>query len=105
MTPKTASILADPHPKCHIVYPCTDDKLIAEAVTLFSSGGLSRDEAVVLLTTPAHRIAIEESLRGEGFDLDHLKREGRLVILDAKELLSQVLVEGMPEVSRFHNLV
>lgn len=42
MTPKTAALLADPHPDCHIVYPYTDERLVAGAVSLYTAGGLSK---------------------------------------------------------------
>jgi hypothetical protein len=92
MTPKTAALLADPHPQCHIVYPYTDDRHIAEAVSMYAAAGLSNGETVVLVTTAAHWADIQERLLTEGFDLNGIKREGRLVCHDAAQLLG-----------RFHN--
>ena len=105
MTPKTAALLADPHPRSHIVFPYTEESLIAEAVSLYSSGGLSRDEAVVLVTTPEHRTAIEHRLQQDGFDVNQLTVDGRLVLIDAQELLGGFLIDGAPDAARFHQLV
>jgi|SRR5579871_2654338 len=105
MTPKTSALLADPHPRSHIVFPYTSESLIAEAVSLYSIGGLARDEAVVLITTPEHRDAIEERLEQDGFSVSQLTAAGRLVLMDAQELLNQFLVDGAPDPARFHQLV
>jgi hypothetical protein len=105
MTAKTASLLADPHPKCHIVFPYTSDHLIAEAVSMFAAGGLSRDESVVLITTPPHRDLIERRLQLEGFSLKDLRSQGRYIILDAEDTLDNLMSNGMPSPTRFAKLV
>jgi hypothetical protein len=105
MSPKTAALLADPHPCCHIVLPYTEEKSIVAAVSFFAAEGLKRGEAVLLVTTPLHSMAIEENLQAARFNLDQLKRHERLIILDAGFLLDRILVDGMPEPSRFHKAV
>ena len=55
MTAKTVSILTNPHPKSHIVYPYGDDFHIAEAVSIFTAAGLNQDEAVILIMTDEKR--------------------------------------------------
>jgi hypothetical protein len=105
MTAKTASILADPHPCCHIVYPCTDDTLIADAVSTFAASGLGKDEGVVLIATPEHCEAVRRHLESEGFDVAKLKLEGRLVMLDVMEMLSKLVIDGAPHSSSFRNIV
>jgi hypothetical protein len=105
MTTKTAALLADPHPNCHIVYPYTDPRLVAAAVSLFAAGGLSRDEVVILIATPENRQAINACLEAERFDLESLTAEGRLVCLDAAGMLDQFMVDGMPEPERFDQVV
>src|SRR5581483_4198977 len=105
MTEKTASILVDPHPRCHIVYPCTDDHLIIEAVSTFTASGLAKEEAAVLIATPEHCAAVEQHLAAEGYDVGRLKSEGRLVMLDVREMTSKLVVEGMPSAAVFRNII
>lgn len=58
MNPKASALLVDPHPCGHIVYPYTDRNLLAQAVCLYASAGLRKNEAVILITA---RITIPPS--------------------------------------------
>jgi len=49
MNPSAAAILNNPQPCGHIVYPYTDETQIAEAVCLFTSAGLRKGEAVLMV--------------------------------------------------------
>ena len=105
MNGKSASILANPHPCGHIVYPYTDEDHVTEAVCLFVSSGLAQDEAVVLVMTRDHCGPIRRRLEREGFNLDALEASGQLACLDAGELLREFMVNGMPDESLFKNAV
>ncbi len=105
MSPKTAALLADPHPNCHIVYPYTDGRLIAAAVSLYAAGGLSRDEVVILITTPDHRRDIERCLEADQFPVNQFEEKGLLVILDAFEVLSKLRLQGGFDAGRFDQVV
>jgi RecA-superfamily ATPases implicated in signal transduction len=105
MTSKTASLLTDPQPHSHIVYPSTDEALIAEAVGVFASAGLKKGEAVVLVTTDARRGVIECHLKADGFDVRSFQNSGQLAFLEASELLSVFLKEGMPDAEMFKTSV
>ncbi len=103
MTPQTAAILADPHPRCHIVYPCTDDRNIVEAVSVYAAHGLDSDEGVVLITTKEHREAITQRLRKEGYDIDRLERNRQVAFFDAESLLAKLLSRGVPNATVFRD--
>lgn len=105
MTPKTASLLTDPQLHSHIVYPSTDEALIAEAVGVFASSGLRKGEAVVLVTTEARREVIERRLKADGLDVRSVENSGQLAFLEAGELLSVFLKEGMPDAALFKTSV
>src|SRR4051812_20305581 len=83
MNAKCASILTNPHPCSHIVYPYTDERLVTEAVCLFASAGFRKNEAVVLIMTAEHCDPIERRLAMEGFDLAALRDSGQLICEDA----------------------
>ena len=105
MNPKAAAILADPHPCDHIVYPYSDEALVGQAVCLFASAGLQKGEGVVLVMTVAHCDSITLRLVTEGFHVEALQKRGRLVCVSAEELLSQFMVDGMPNRDLFHSAV
>jgi len=51
-----ASLLTGVDAPSHIVYPCADESLIADAVGVFAASGLRKGDAVVpVTTTPAAR--------------------------------------------------
>jgi hypothetical protein len=72
---------------------------------MFASGGLSRDESVVLITTPSHRDLIERRLELEGFSLSELRAQGRYIMLDAEDTLNKLMSNGMPSPTRFAKLI
>jgi len=99
MTPKTLSILNEPIG--HLVYPHTNETHLAEAVGLFTSAGLRKGEAVILIMTTAHCEPIRERLEREGFNLQELERTGQLVCEDAENLLSTFVFDGIIDELRF----
>jgi KaiC/GvpD/RAD55 family RecA-like ATPase len=101
MNSTAASILADPHPCAHIVYPYTDEAHVTEAVYIFASAGLRKSEAVALIMTKVHRDAIRRRLEKDGFHLGALEKTGQLRFIDAEELLSTFMVDGAPDVGLF----
>jgi hypothetical protein len=99
MDSRTASILANPH-HGHIVYPYTDDPSLVEAVGFYTSSGLDREGAVILIATEAHRSAIKRYLKSDG-NVDVLEASGQLSFLDAAELMSTFMVDGIPDPTLF----
>ena len=105
MSPKIAFLLADPKPHSHIVFPSSNDNLISEAVGAFASSGLRKGDAVILVTTALRRGEIEHKLRAEGHDVESLQSSGQLAFMEAGELLSAFLEEGMPAAEKFKDAV
>ncbi len=105
MSPKGAAILANPHPCGHIVYPYTDENLVAQAVYLYASAGLRDGDAVVLIMTKAHREPIDRRLIADGFDTAELQRAGRLTYLVAEDLLTVLTLNGMPDEALFKSII
>jgi hypothetical protein len=101
MNPKASALLVDPHPCGHIVYPYTDRNLLAQAVSLYASAGLRKDEAVILIVRQDNYSAITRGLWHQGFDLQALERSGRLTCRIAEEMLPCFMVDGMPDEKKF----
>jgi hypothetical protein len=103
MDPQTASILAVPH-HSHIVYPYTDDRRLADAVSFYANCGLVRGDAVILIVTEAHRHAIKRYLNAN-FDVQALEATGQLSFLDAAETMSAFMVDGSPDPELFQRAI
>jgi len=101
MNPKASALLVDPHPCGHIVYPYADRDLLAQAVCLYASAGLRKDEAVLLIVRRDNRPAITGGLWQQGFDLQSLQRTGQFNCLLAEEMLPRFMVDGMPDEAKF----
>ena len=100
-----ASILIDPHPRSHIVYPYSNDMEAVDAVFRYADAGLSHDEAVLLVVTPEHRSEILERLSHGAWDVDSLEHSGQLQCLDAEELLRRFMINGMPDETLMRNAI
>ena len=104
MNPKASALLVDPHPCGHIVYPYADRDLLAQAVCLYASAGLRKDEAVILIVRRDNCPAITGGLWQQGFDLQSLQRTGQLNCMLAEDVLPRFMVDGMPDEEKFKAL-
>jgi anti-sigma regulatory factor (Ser/Thr protein kinase) len=68
-----------------------------ELLSDFVAEGLDAGEAVITVLTPAHARALGTALRDRGVDVERDEDEGRLFLLDARETLSTILVDGAPD--------
>lgn len=73
-----------------------DDQLI-EKVVEFISAALSQHFPVLVIATRPHLNEISSRLRSLGRDPDHLEQSAIYYPLDAHEVLSRVLIDGMPD--------
>jgi len=89
----------------HAVRFYNDAEGLSAIVAGFLTQGFTIAQAAIVIGTPAHRAAIEERLAAAGFDPTQLKREGRLFVLDAQEVLERILVDGMPNASAFEKAI
>jgi len=91
------------HRALHVHAVCfyEDVPSLARTVGNFIGAGLASNEPAVLIATRAHAATIVEQM--SAMALDPLKRmeHGDLVMLDADEMLSRFMVDGMPDRSRF----
>src|SRR5436309_15828778 len=92
MNAKCAAILADPHPRGHIVYPYTDENRLSQVVCRFASAGISKGEGVILIMARSHCDSINRRLAAEGFDILTLRQAGKLSYIVADDLLSRIMI-------------
>ncbi len=97
--------LAEPLSKEHLVQIYRDERILAEAVSLYAGRGLGKGEAVVLVATAPHLQQIEARLKRAGFEVEDLKAWGQLIPIDAGRLLARLMVDGAVEAERFRSTV
>jgi hypothetical protein len=99
------NLVAEPVKHDHLVQVYRNERVLVEAVSLFASAAIGRREAVILIATMPHAVRVERCLEDEGFEVEELKRWGQLTILDAGEVLSRFMVDGMPDPDLFKAVI
>jgi PAS domain S-box-containing protein len=82
-----------------------DDGFLATVVNEFLAGGLRDDQPVIVVATPAHAESFLTRLRADGIDVVAARRNRRLTVLDARDLLSQFMNRQLPDPQRFRAVV
>jgi hypothetical protein len=92
-------------PADHSVQIYTSDGILLDALEEFVTGGLLGDESVIVISTKAHREALEDRLRANGVDIGTAQSEDRYIPLDAEKTLSKFMVNGWPDEILFEKFV
>jgi PAS domain S-box-containing protein len=89
----------------HIVQFYESEHFLATTVAEFLATGLAAGQPVVVIATAPHRTALAGVLRSRGLDMDHTRRTGQLIALDARETLDRIMVGAIPDRARFRHVV
>ena len=89
----------------HAVQFYEDDGFLCEILTDFSREGLENGEAVILVATEAHGREVERRLAERGIHVRGPREAGRFVLLDARQTLDGLMVDGVPDADRFLSIV
>jgi hypothetical protein len=76
---------------------------LAKIVGKFLGEGFIAGLPAVVIATPPHREAIRTVLAGHYFDLSRLEAASDLIMIDAAEMLSRFMQDGMPDAVRFRD--
>jgi hypothetical protein len=98
-------VLADATAPDHIVQLYQDQDFLGRAVCRFAVAALANGESFVLLSTVPHWDAWCPRLEAQGVNVEAARARGQLTVLDAEELLSRFMREGMPDPPTFLGLV
>ena len=93
-------VLTSP-PQSHAVSFYERDAELVGTLARFVDEGLALDERVIVVATEAHRTGLDALLLAHGVDTALERDSGRLVVLDARETLDSILVEGVLDPDRF----
>ena len=93
--------LPTPRSQPHAVRFYPDAVSLSYIVGGFVADGLRAKQPAIIIVTPEHGAAITGQLQAVGWDVPGLQEQGRMFVLDAQELLSRFMMEGMPDGDRF----
>ena len=89
----------------HVVQLYTDDAFLLEVLAGFIGGAIAAGNGSLVIATRAHAESLEQSLRGRGIDCEKAIRQGRYIVLDARELLPRLMVNGSVDEARFTEII
>jgi PAS domain S-box-containing protein len=89
----------------HVAYFYQHSDSLLEALSSFIGCALAAGNAALVVATSAHREGLRQRLTARGLDIPEATDEGRYLELDAAELLSKIMVEGMPDSVSFEAIV
>ncbi|NOK38871.1 histidine kinase [Corallococcus exercitus] len=76
-----------------------------DVVAKFLATGFQTGEPAVVIATEAHRSGFKAHLKAMGFEVERALEDGRLVLLDSRDTLAKFMVGGLPDWSRFQQLI
>ncbi len=82
-----------------------DARLLTRNVSRYLAEGFARGEGLLLIATPGHVDAFASGLAERGLDVPRIVREGRLTVIDAQEMLGQIMADGMPDLRLFDDVM
>ena len=87
----------------------SDQRSLLENVTQFIGAALDVGNAAIVVATQSHRDSFLSRLEVRGLDIGAAIEQGRLVAVDAADVLSAFLLNGMPDpalfMKAFENLI
>jgi PAS domain S-box-containing protein len=89
----------------HVAYFYQASDSLLDALCDFIGPALDAGNAVIIIATKVHLEGLEHRLIARGLDTPKASKQGRYVALDASETLAKIMVEGMPDASRFAEIV
>lgn len=98
---QTRSVGGRPRPTEHIVHFYEDEPYFLSELTAYVIDGLSSGEGVVVIATPAHVAAVEDTLRLRGIDLGAARSAGTYTTADAARTLARFMGLVSPDPARF----
>ena len=98
-------LLGSPRPRQHLAQLYTKPDFLFDAVGRYAAEGVRRGEAVLLVATALHGAAMMRRLDAQGLDVGAIVARGQLIVLDATDTLSRLLVDGTPDPGRFEAVI
>ena len=91
------------HP--HGVQFYSQDKFLLEELSEYIGNALRGEDAAIVVATDVHRNGLLQWLTAQGLDVAALVERGRLVVIDAAQLLTAFMSDGWPNEEQFNEVV
>jgi hypothetical protein len=89
----------------HVVQFYEDELFIIENVSFLSAKALHAGHSSVLIATEPHLRRIRSRMTDFGINPERFRESGRLVTVEAGEALSRLMVNGVPDETRFQGTI
>lgn len=89
----------------HYVHFHESETELVDNICRFLQAALRPKHAGIVVATKEHLAAVRERAPVFGLDLQAAEASGQFVPLDADELLSRIMLNGLPDNTRFHVIV
>jgi DNA-binding NarL/FixJ family response regulator len=88
-----------PHRREVLLWP--DDAVLLDSFTHVIAAALKTGNAAIVMATESHQDNLLQRLKKRGLDVGHAIQEGTYVALNVTEVLSEIMVSGLPDPVRF----
>jgi DNA-binding NarL/FixJ family response regulator len=85
----------------HAVQFYSDDESFLVGFAGFIEAALKTENAVIVVATESHRNSLFRTLQARGLDIDAAIEQGRCISLDVAQMLSNFMVNDLPDRTRF----
>ena len=85
----------------HVVQFYSDDSPLLDGLVRYIGTALRVGDAALVIATQKHREELNRRIQARDIDTSAAIGEGRLVLLDARETLSKLMVNGQPDKAKF----
>jgi len=82
-----------------------DDGLLTRKAVQYFVEGIARGDSLFVVATPEHWRAFSADLDESGLDSQRAVREGAIIVLDAEDVLAQIMCDGEPDAALFDAVV
>jgi DNA-binding NarL/FixJ family response regulator len=89
----------------HEVQFYSDDALLLDTFARFIAVALKSGRAAIVVITESHRDGLVSRLKAQGLDVDAATKQGTYLQLDVNKTLSTLMVNDMPDSTRFYPVV
>jgi len=89
----------------HFVEIYEHDGPFLDSLEGFAAGGLKAHDAVIIIATSEHRMALEKRLSKRGINVDQMRASQRYIDIDAEAALSQFMQNDWPNDQLFSNFI
>ena len=85
----------------HSVHFHSHDEALIQRLRSIVCSAIENGNAALIVATPEHQAQLSSGLEESGLNVGGLEKDGRLLVRSARELLTEFVVNGLPDRKRF----